>query len=183
MRRSFPLFLVIAAASGCYTSHDGLTAPPRDGGPALDAGMVTIADAAMPRRDAAAARDAGAVVCDGPLPPFEGPTCGRETIECLSDCTTPDCTEGCFAGDPACPRCLNDAVVRCANTMGCQSDWSEFACCAVASGACAGRRGIDLLQCGAPVCPDELERLGACVTEVIDMSPECEAAADEACVR
>ncbi|AKF09982.1 hypothetical protein [Sandaracinus amylolyticus] len=176
-----PFLFVIAVASGCYVARDAPSIPVRDGGLALDAAPPATLDASMPARDSGPRRDAGALTCDGPLPPFEGPGCRSETFECLGECTSADCSDACLAADPGCGRCLNDALVRCANPLGCQADWSVFACCAVESGACPGRSGIDLILCGASECPAELETLGTCVTEVLDMSPECEANATEAC--
>jgi hypothetical protein len=59
-----------------------------------------------------------------------GAACAASTLTCLDACTDDACYDGCFAADPACGDCLDDAYLACANAAGCQAAWNALTCCA-----------------------------------------------------
>lgn len=167
------LFVGALLAAGCYESHDAPLVAQRDGGlQRLDGGAsldaAVPADATMPPFDGPPLRDEdadGAADCGDVVAPYVGPGCADETRECIAACPpgVPECMDGCLVGDAECDLCATRTVISCANSLGCQGAWNEFACCAQASSGCSGARGAALVECAPPACDDTLVDYEACL--------------------
>jgi len=104
-----------------------------------------------------------------------GAFCSATTQTCVSGCSDNTCLFDCLDRDanPDCSSCVNNNIISCINTAGCQSDWNAYACCVenncgvdptptcvdgVVMGVCSGN--IDTWNaCGmtadlTTVCPD-----------------------------
>jgi hypothetical protein len=127
--RAVACLAVLGSTSGCYESFTRpLDLLRTDGGRPIDAaaleGGVPIEVSpdgsvrAAPHDAATDERCLGEEVAA-----YEGPGCAPETRACLETCADADCAAGCYAADPACQRCDDQTLVRCANELGCQTAW------------------------------------------------------------
>jgi hypothetical protein len=136
--------------------------------PRFDGAPEPLPDGAPAPRDAQFSPDApedGAVACGDVVAPYDGPGCAEETLACVGSCDPgdPDCMDACVALDAECDACATRTVISCANSLGCQATWDEFACCAHGSAECAPLSGVDLVECAAPVCDEHLIDYEACI--------------------
>lgn len=164
-RPLFALLVVVSALPACYVSHESLTVRRSDGG------VAPPTDAARPpaRRDAGMPPMDSGFGCfpDVFVPPYDGAGCREDTRRCVDDCFAsgdPEfCFQDCVASDPECSLCFNQTLISCANGLGCQPEWDEFACCAwTVNPECRDRRDATLIECGMG-CEPNLERYSECI--------------------
>ncbi|UJR83929.1 hypothetical protein [Sandaracinus amylolyticus] len=172
-RRSIAALVLMMSLVGCYESRD---APPeayrRDGSVSQQDGSVSQLDGGGQGFDGAiagpdaSAVDAGPLACGQEIAPFVGPGCAATTRACARACEEGDggCVDGCIARDSQCVACVDNTLVRCANSAGCQPGWEAFACCAHEQPACARRSGLDLFVC-RDACIPELAAYDDCLSD------------------
>ncbi|AKF03603.1 hypothetical protein [Sandaracinus amylolyticus] len=173
-RRWIAALVLMTSFVGCYESRD---APPeayrRDGSVSQLDGSVGQLDGGGTTFDGATAGpvDAGPLQCGQEIPAFVGPGCAATTRACAQACEEGDgaCVDGCIARDSVCVACVDNTLVRCANSAGCQPGWEAFACCAHEQPACARRSGLDLFVC-RDACMRELAAFDECLS---DAAPAC----------
>ena len=109
----------LVAASACNNSS---RPPSRDGGP------IIIPDSGTPRTDGGTMMTG---CTDEDVSYNMAAVCSAATMSCVMACTTGMCIVDCLEADasPNCPACVNQNLISCANTNGCQSAWSAFVCC------------------------------------------------------
>jgi hypothetical protein len=139
---SLPL---VALLVGCYQSHERGVSATADGGV----------------RDAAPI-DAAVACYEESLPPYAGSPCSDAVIACHRACPAADddCHDACL--DEQCEACIYGTIFPCANELGCEPRWREFACCVESVPGCGDLRGFDRTRC-APSCPMRFEPYATCI--------------------
>jgi hypothetical protein len=116
------LTIALVAASACNSSR-----PPGGG----DGGPIIIPDSAVPRDGARDGGTSTGMCTDENVGYLTMPLCSAATMTCIMGCTAGACIVDCIEADPSpnCGACVNQNLISCANTNGCQSAWSAFVCC------------------------------------------------------
>lgn len=176
--------VLIAAlcAAGCGSSiGDDDT-----GGEPVDAGGGGGDDGADDGADVDAGSDDGGDDDDGAdtgdcesdvIPMPTAAACAAATRTCLEACGEEDeetCADACFAADPdpeGCGTCLEDGLLACVNSMGCQPEWDALVCC---TDACADPEGAEC----ETTCAGEITAYDDCF---IGQEEVCSEAVDMVC--
>lgn len=160
--------LPVLLATGCYTSFEIETDADTPVVP-LDAGVTPVVDSGDTPVEPvdSGIDDPDPALCGTMVPPYDGPGCRDDTLDCLMSCDTDDCQSRCFDADPDCGSCLNLSIVHCGNREGCQPAWDEITCCAdEASPACrAGIVSGDFEAC-VMECLEPFDLWGSCFERV-----------------
>ncbi|HEY8429531.1 MAG TPA: hypothetical protein VIL20_14195 [Sandaracinaceae bacterium] len=99
---------------------------------------------------------------DNFLPPYAGAGCSSSTATCTSGCSTSECIQGCLEADPnpECLLCVDQNILSCANSAGCQEEWNCYIDCATTAGC------TSLASC--PACRAEEAAYLDCADLVVD---------------
>lgn len=134
MKKSMLTILVTLGALGLVACDGGGRGG--SGGGSRDSGPIVLMDSG-PGRDSGpgGGRDTGpGGMCPSDIvPPPAMPGCDAATRTCLSMCMDNACINNCIMMDSTpseCVNCLDQAIISCANGMGCQDEWDAFVCCA-----------------------------------------------------
>src|SRR5688572_16274347 len=117
MLKSMLTILVMLGALGLVGCDSGGRG---GGGGGADAGPIVLMDGG-PRRDTGPGGMCGTDIVPAPTMP----ACAAETRTCLSMCMDNTCVNNCIMMDPMamnCVNCLDQAIINCANGMGCQDE-------------------------------------------------------------
>lgn len=166
MLRTIGLVLTLAVSCLSVVACED-SSPGRSDAGALADGSLTF-DAGL--EDASVAVDAPAT--DGPVcqtdlvNPSTARPCAATTYTCINGpppCEGDACVSACLDGDPnnaMCLSCINQNLVSCANTMGCQDEWDAFTCCGDTRCPTGGS------SCLAAMCGAERSTFLSCVSAV-----------------
>lgn len=90
---------------------------------------------------------------------YPGSPCASATLTCWEGCADSACVQSCLDSDPnsaACNDCVNQNLISCANSMGCQDEWNCFNQCWEDNG-CTDR------TCVETYCSSEDDAYSTCV--------------------
>jgi hypothetical protein len=152
----------------------GCSSGGRSGGGRDSGGIMLMGDSGGGGRDGGGGgrdsgggggRDSGGgPMCPSDVVPAPAmPGCDAATRTCFMGCMTDMCFTDCINADSTpmdCNACLNQGIISCANSMGCQGAWDEFACCATAT--CAEDPGCIMMMCS-----DEDMAYGTCIQDMV----------------